>query len=980
MNEKKCTSCGSDIPANAKFCEKCGQPAPTDSPAAAEVPGALGLTCPACGKTSPSGMRFCESCGTALQTGEAPPIGQQAAYIPTPPPAPTPKKQGIKRKPLIAVVSIVLVAALLITGFWQPGFFLNGGKYPDPFHSGSSSAFSTTPVPGFTISADANSLDHDREFVVSEAPEETFIDVSTTMAEYGILLMNLYDLDAGPEDNTRFPGVYDMTFDLNELEIPAALQEFTTVYRISDDGDATELVCTLRNGKLSCQSDKNCFIALGTILYWGGGIVVAGAVSFFGARTGIEYNEKWEGMSGKTLVQKDICDGLYRLTWAVDDNTPWRIMKNKLNNLYIKIKDELNQEIQAAGTWNGYAMAYAYNRLLASKIANNQEYQTLLQEFKALTETIVNDGTPQIAQVAAAVTKAHNYLTAQGFTARTNVTDIILVSDWPSGTALGYSKNPDTSAPYIRLNMTVFPLNSMTAAPADVADDMYLTVTHEMFHVFQSNYTTIDWNSNIIFWEATAVAVEAKAFNDYQADGTITTTPDLTPSNSFETLSTTVGEMPPGGADVARANGYTLSRFVLYIQSNYSMKLKNLMNAFASSGNFIGALKGATGMTDEQLGSVYVGFCRVNAQEFYNRHKAAASGSGIAATLVDPVQLSSGAVKAQVPVGDMPLSAYFREFKVDTASIAGGQYALLLASDPSLLTKPNYNLVNTTAGVTATPKGLFYPVSSAASAYLFEIHSYAQSDGINASYTAYLLTPPANPSVTLDEGKTMSIQMPPASIAARDGKIDGYLVTITSSDGVVTNKHVPYSQWGDPLTQRLKRLTNETENVSFAVTVKEYIKNGSTYYFGPVSNDGGSYLSEDVLDEELLDAQAGTGEITISMLWSTADDLDLHVITPSGAEIYYSNKVADGGTLDVDQNASSDNIVANPIENIYFQSPLPGTYKVFIVNYSDRTESGASDYMVRVTVGGQSQTYQGALDGTGSSVDIVEINYGTQGN
>jgi hypothetical protein len=48
---------------------------------------------------------------------------------------------------LIAVLSAVLAAAVLITGFWQPGFFLNaktGGVLSAPY-AGNSAAFSAMP-------------------------------------------------------------------------------------------------------------------------------------------------------------------------------------------------------------------------------------------------------------------------------------------------------------------------------------------------------------------------------------------------------------------------------------------------------------------------------------------------------------------------------------------------------------------------------------------------------------------------------------------------------------------------------------------------------------------------------------------------------------------------------------------------------------------------------------------------------------------
>ena len=110
------------------------------------------------------------------------------------------------------------------------------------------------------------------------------------------------------------------------------------------------------------------------------------------------------------------------------------------------------------------------------------------------------------------------------------------------------------------------------------------------------------------------------------------------------------------------------------------------------------------------------------------------------------------------------------------------------------------------------------------------------------------------------------------------------------------------------------------------------------------------------------------------MLWDSDDDLDLHVSTPDGSEISYSNREAGGGYLDVDANVGG-RTMDNPVENIYFDSPSAGTYNVWIDDYSDRTD-GTTSYLVRVTVGDQSQTFSGTIDGSGNEVSIISFNYG----
>ncbi len=139
--------------------------------------------------------------------------------------------------------------------------------------------------------------------------------------------------------------------------------------------------------------------------------------------------------------------------------------------------------------------------------------------------------------------------------------------------------------------------------------------------------------------------------------------------------------------------------------------------------------------------------------------------------------------------------------------------------------------------------------------------------------------------------------------------------------------------------------------------------------------DSQSDLNESVMDEALTQQSAQSGEITISLLWDSEDDLDLHVFTPDGSEIYYGNKEAGGGVLDVDANAFSSSLMPNPVENIYFESPEDGEYWVYVINYHDRTEGSATNYLVRLQVGDEVQTFSGVLTNEDESAEIVGFRY-----
>jgi hypothetical protein len=115
----------------------------------------------------------------------------------------------------------------------------------------------------------------------------------------------------------------------------------------------------------------------------------------------------------------------------------------------------------------------------------------------------------------------------------------------------------------------------------------------------------------------------------------------------------------------------------------------------------------------------------------------------------------------------------------------------------------------------------------------------------------------------------------------------------------------------------------------------------------------------------------GTGDVRITLTWADVNDLDLHVIDPSGEEIYYGNKTsASGGELDVDSNASCSNPTTTPAENIFWPTGVAptGSYTV-LVNYYANCSGGASqpDFTVVTDVDGVETTYHGTAttpDGT----------------
>ncbi|CAE8602895.1 unnamed protein product [Polarella glacialis] len=80
------------------------------------------------------------------------------------------------------------------------------------------------------------------------------------------------------------------------------------------------------------------------------------------------------------------------------------------------------------------------------------------------------------------------------------------------------------------------------------------------------------------------------------------------------------------------------------------------------------------------------------------------------------------------------------------------------------------------------------------------------------------------------------------------------------------------------------------------------------------------------------------GVMVVSLSWTSADDLDLHVALPGGTEINFGHKKIAGGELDVDmcvRGRHSGLCADRPVENVVFMDqPAAGRYRVYVQNFN----------------------------------------------
>ena len=119
------------------------------------------------------------------------------------------------------------------------------------------------------------------------------------------------------------------------------------------------------------------------------------------------------------------------------------------------------------------------------------------------------------------------------------------------------------------------------------------------------------------------------------------------------------------------------------------------------------------------------------------------------------------------------------------------------------------------------------------------------------------------------------------------------------------------------------------------------------------------------LQARLAREGARSSDVQVSLMWNNYNDLDLHIVCPSGERIHGGNKMSNcGGELDVDANVRAE--TKKPVENVVWpEGKAPaGVYQVYVHHYKKHAKRRTRDptkFQIISSNGGDVMEYNGAL-------------------
>ena len=180
------------------------------------------------------------------------------------------------------------------------------------------------------------------------------------------------------------------------------------------------------------------------------------------------------------------------------------------------------------------------------------------------------------------------------------------------------------------------------------------------------------------------------------------------------------------------------------------------------------------------------------------------------------------------------------------------------------------------------------------------------------------------------------------------------VISLLDPDGEVLVYEDNYGQGGDEVIANLALPASGT----YTIVVSEWSGEAGNYELELTLVSGGgetTTTTEGSTTTLTVPEELGTGDVQITLLWSSAADLDLLVLDPEDNLIYHGEREApNGGVLDADANRLCDEVDPSPVENVFWptgEAPR-GTYLVLVDSWSSCGASEPTDFQLVITLDG----------------------------
>ncbi|MBP5185785.1 MAG: hypothetical protein J6040_01875, partial [Clostridiales bacterium] len=689
----------------------------------------------------------------------------------------------------------------------------------DPPAEGDSEALSFSPCAGVHVNAKENQLNPDTEitFTSFDEDDDELAEVADILEEDGIYTLAAWEVDCGLESEEKLPGKYNVSLDLEYLDIDPDLYEDLSVFRVDDEGNYYEYNTILDGTVLRYSSNQNSAVVLGFVL---------AGVAGWAAHKEYKERNKYYYNSGKKVCTYDGKNdyGSFRIEWLMEDADP--ILGAKVKRA-AEIEAEKQKEAQDFAKTFDALTTYRKAGVVESKykelLKEDKEYQGLLKEMQETDWPFPESIDVVIRQVRT----AFEYLGGKGF--KMPLTKVVFkcIKSGP----LGMAVNRTFSTSYIELN-----LNSFIECTQEQKDDLLLTVTHELFHLCQNRYRAY-LTDTPRFDEMVCLIMEEDAYEDYKTSGKIvSTTLSLTPRNYYGSLRLPIdGAVSDSSVDEGELlghEGYTLAGFVDYLRDhvNKGITAKNLMDArpYFKTATTTGPLSTAFGLTKAEVEKHFHDYIisirakigdnlinEVNLKEY--KFPAVQTLTRGAKIHYDPACEGSDSLTINTLVQE--------NIKIPI---------LVVADEDSALNRGNLDLVPTRDYQQVKNGYYIAPLEKYNSTDLYtailEIYGdVTDKTNLKPGYTVWGLAEPEKPEITYEkETNSLKVVFGKKTAAAEAKVIEGYALTLKGNNGVEYTEYFPIENIDNEQTIDFTNV-RPPEQVSNTITVtanlSEYVTN-----------------------------------------------------------------------------------------------------------------------------------------------------------